>query len=367
MRRALELAARGLGWVEPNPMVGAVIARGGRLIAEGYHRRFGGPHAEVEAIEAAGTAGRAVAGAEMYVSLEPCCHTGKTPPCTEAIRAAGIRRVFIAMADPYQQVAGRGIAALRAAGMGVEVGLCGEAAAELNAPFIKRVRTGLPWVIAKWAQTVDGAIATPTGDSRWISGEASRRLVHRLRGRVDVIACGIGTALADDPQLTARDVDPRRTARRLVFDPQLRLPDNAKLLDDLPAVPLTLAVSPEVIAAAPPKLKDFAARGVELLPLGRPDSQGDGPWALRPVFEALVERHGVTNVLIEGGGRLMGSLYRQGLIDQCLVFIAPKLMGCADAIGAVRGLRCERAEALATMRLQRTCCLGDDVLLDYRT
>ena len=366
MRRALDLAARGLGWVEPNPMVGAVIVRAGRILAEGYHRRYGGPHAEVEAIEAARAAGCTVAGADLYVTLEPCCHTGKTSPCTEAILAAGIRRVFIAMVDPYEQVAGRGIAALRKAGVTVQVGLCGEAAAELNAPFIKRVRTGLPWVIAKWAQTVDGAIATATGDSRWISNEASRRLVHRLRGRVDVIGCGIGTALADDPQLTARAVKPRRTAQRLVFDPRLRLPADAKLLADLPVVPLALAVSPEVIAAAPPKVKDFTGRGVELLPLGWPDSQGGGAWALRPVFEALTERHEVTNVLIEGGGRLTGSLYSQGLIDQCLVFIAPKLMGCEDAIGAVRGLRCERAEALATMRLQRTCRLGDDVLLDYR-
>ena len=187
--------------MEPNPLVGCVIAHGARVLGEGWHERFGGPHAEVAALAAAGPAAR---GATAYVTLEPCCHYGKTPPCSEALVAAGLARVVVAQADPFPQVAGGGLAQLRAAGIAVEVGLLEAAARQLNAPYLKLVTQGRPWVIAKWAMTLDGRIATQTGSSQWISNAASRAMVHRLRGRVDAILVGRGTAAADDPLLTAR-------------------------------------------------------------------------------------------------------------------------------------------------------------------
>jgi len=214
MRRALALAERGRGRVEPNPLVGCVIVKMGRVVGEGFHRRFGGPHAEVIALN---RAGRAARGATAYVTLEPCCHHGKTGPCTDALIRAGVKRVVTACRDPFKKVAGKGIAQLHRAGITVEVGLLRVEAQSLNAPFFKRVTTGLPWVIAKWAMTLDGAISSgKKGPSRWISGPQSRRMVHELRARVDAILIGIGTALADDPLLTARGVKVRRVARRVV-------------------------------------------------------------------------------------------------------------------------------------------------------
>ena len=213
MARALELAARGEGSVEPNPMVGCVIVRDGETIGEGFHRRFGGPHAEVEALAVAGPRAR---GATAYVTLEPCCHHGKTPPCTGALIAAGISRVVVAQRDPFAKVAGQGIAELAAAGIAVDVGVGADEALRLNAPYLKLLQTARPWIIAKWAMTLDGKLATHAGDSRWISSEASRAIVHRLRGRVDAVMVGRGTAQADDPQLTARPPGPRQAARIVV-------------------------------------------------------------------------------------------------------------------------------------------------------
>src|SRR5207253_7885382 len=213
-RRALELAERGRGYVEPNPLVGAVVVHDGRIIGEGWHQRYGEAHAEVNALTAAGDAAR---GATLYVTLEPCCHHGKTPPCTDAVLRAGVQRVVAAMLDPFPQVSGKGADLLRAAGVTVDVGLCEAEARRLNAPYLKLLATGLPYVTAKWAMTLDGKIATRTGDSKWISNEASRRRVHELRGRMDAIIVGIGTALADDPLLTARPTGPR-TPARIVLD-----------------------------------------------------------------------------------------------------------------------------------------------------
>src|SRR5688500_6693810 len=206
MRQALALATRGRGAVEPNPMVGAVVlSADGRLVGEGYHERFGGPHAEVIALATAGEGSR---GGTLYVTLEPCCHHGKTPPCTDAVLRSGVRRVVAAMADPFPKVAGGGLRVLRDAGLEVHVGPCGAEAGRLNAPYLKLVRTGRPWVHLKWAMTLDGRIATRTGDSKWISSEASRAKVHDLRGRVDAVVVGRGTVIADDPLLTARPPGP---------------------------------------------------------------------------------------------------------------------------------------------------------------
>ncbi len=208
MRHALALAARGRGFVEPNPMVGAVVLdSAGKLVGEGWHQKFGGPHAEIHALEAAGEKAR---GGTLVVTLEPCCHHGKTPPCTDAILKAGIRRVVAAMTDPFPKVAGGGLKLLRDAGLEVHIGLCEPEAKRLNEPYLKLLRTGRPWVHAKWAMTLDGKIATRTGDSKWISGEESRRRVHELRGKVDAIIVGRGTVIADDPLLTARPARPAR-------------------------------------------------------------------------------------------------------------------------------------------------------------
>ena len=226
MARALELAARGEGFVEPNPMVGCVIARGAEIIGEGWHRKFGGPHAEVEALHVAGTRAR---GATLYVTLEPCCHQGKTPPCTDAILASGLGRVVVAQRDPFPAVAGGGIERLRQAGLAVEVGLREAEARRLNAPYLKLTESGRPWVIAKWAMTLDGKLASRTGDSRWISNEASRAIVHQLRGRVDAIVVGRGTAGQDDPLLTARPAGPR-VATRIVLDTRASLASDSQLV-----------------------------------------------------------------------------------------------------------------------------------------
>src|SRR5262249_49286375 len=226
MRRALELAERGRGYVEPNPLVGAVIVRDDRPVGEGWHQRFGEAHAEVNALAAAGEAAR---GATLYVTLEPCCHHGKTPPCTDAIIAAGIARVICAQRDPFPKVSGGGIAAPEAAGIAVEVGAMTDAAQRLNAPYLKLLHTGKPWVIAKWAISLDGKIATANGDSKWISGEASRAIVHQLRGRMDAIIVGHRTAELDDPLLTARPAG-ARTATRIVVDSRATLSPNSQLV-----------------------------------------------------------------------------------------------------------------------------------------
>src|SRR5829696_4653150 len=226
MTRALGLAGRGRGWVEPNPLVGAVVVRDGRVVGEGWHQKFGQAHAEVNALNQAGEAAR---GTTLYVTLEPCNHFGKTPPCTTAVIGAGVRRVVSAMLDPFPQVAGQGASRLREAGIVVEVGVGEAAARQLNAPYLKRLRTGRPWVHAKWAMTLDGKIATRTGRSKWITGEAARRRVHELRGRVDAILVGRGTLVADDPLLTARPPGPRTPARVVLTSNIRGLPTSCQL------------------------------------------------------------------------------------------------------------------------------------------
>lgn len=364
MRRALKLARRGRGWVEPNPMVGAVLVRDGRIIGEGWHQRYGGPHAEIEALRDAAQRGENPAGADLYVTLEPCCHHGKTPPCTDAVIQAKVARVFIAMIDPNPKVHGQGMARLREAGIAVHSGLCESEARRLNAPFIKRIDTGLPWVIAKWAQTLDGRVATGTGNSQWISNEQSRRLVHRLRGRVDAVMVGIGTVRADNPRLTARDVPIRRLARPVVIDPNLTLsPDVAFVRNE--NVSLTLAVREAILEAMPPRVKELAERGVEFV--GLPDDPLEPSRVLlRPVLEHLAERRQATNVLVEGGPVLMGALLREGLIDQVLAFIAPKLLGDTTARAAVEGLMRSTIAEATPLHLTSVRRLGDDVLLNYR-
>jgi diaminohydroxyphosphoribosylaminopyrimidine deaminase/5-amino-6-(5-phosphoribosylamino)uracil reductase len=243
LARAIELAGQGRGHVSPNPLVGAVIGRDDQVIAEGFHRRVGGPHAEVEAIAAAGD--EDLGGATMYVSLEPCCHHGRTPPCTDAIRAAGIRRLVVASDDPSKHASGRGLGILRDEGVEVVLadGDLNRRARLLNQPFRKHARTGRPWVLFKSAMTLDGKVATGSGDSKWISGETSRERAHEWRAECDAVAVGIGTALADDPQLTARIPGVEEQPRRIVFDSLARLPLESKLVEGARETPLTVVVS----------------------------------------------------------------------------------------------------------------------------
>jgi diaminohydroxyphosphoribosylaminopyrimidine deaminase/5-amino-6-(5-phosphoribosylamino)uracil reductase len=323
MRRALELAERGRGFVEPNPLVGAVLVRQGRIVGEGWHQRYGQAHAEVHAFAAAGEAAR---GATLYVTLEPCCHQGKTPPCTDAVLRAGVTRVVAALEDPFPQVDGQGAARLRAAGVAIEFGVGAAEARRQNAPYLKRLATGRPYVHAKWAMTLDGKIASRTGDSQWISNDASRRRVHELRGRMDGILVGIGTALADDPLLTARPPGPR-TATRVVLDSQGRLPLQARLIGTARDVP-TLVVMREGTNAVP-----LRAAGCAVLPVST-DEQGRP--SLTVLLDALGQRQW-TNLLVEGGTEVFGQFFDGGHVDEVHAFIAPKVLGGRDALPAVGG------------------------------
>ena len=328
MRRALALAVRGQGSVEPNPMVGCVVVRGNRIVGEGYHRRFGGPHAEVHALR---DAGKLAKGATAYVTLEPCCHFGKTPPCTDALIAAGIGRVVVAMRDPFPKVAGKGFRQLRAAGLEVAVGLLEAEAMELNRPYLKLQRHGRPWVILKWAQSIDGRIATRSGDSQWISCERSRALAHRIRGRVDAVIIGVGTALADDPLLTCRHGRPKRTAVRIVIDPRLRLPLNSQLVRTARKAPAMVVTDRR--SAEGPAARKLTRAGVEVLGMPATRSGLD----LGCLLDELGRRR-MTNVMVEGGGRTLGHFYDADLADESVIFVAPRLIGGATAIAPLTGL-----------------------------
>lgn len=323
MRQALRLAERGRGRVEPNPMVGCVLVRGGKVLAEGWHRRFGGAHAEVEALRRCKDA----RGATAYVTLEPCCHWGKTPPCTDALIAARVRRVVTAMRDPNPVVHGGGITKLREAGIRVDVGTLTAEAAALNATFIKLTQQGRPWVILKWAQSIDGKIATRTGDSRWISDERARAHAHGVRGLMDAIVVGAQTALRDDPLLTCRAARPRRIATRVVLDSQLRLPERAQLVRTARKTPTLVFCSTRAPASRRKRLESHGV-GIATVRSGR------GGLNLGDVLDELGRRR-FANVLVEGGGRLLGRMVDEALADEIHVYIAPLLIGGVAAIGAL--------------------------------
>ena len=335
MKRAITLARKGEGRVEPNPMVGCVIARNGRVIGEGYHRRFGGPHAEVEALRACT---EDPAGATAYVTLEPCCHVGKTPPCTDALIDARVDRVVMAMGDPSKQVAGGGVRKLRRAGITVTAGVCRDEASELLQPFLTRTVLARPYVIAKWAQSLDGKLATRTGDSRWISCESSRRRVHRLRARVDAILVGVGTVLVDDSQLTARNVRIRRRARRIVLDTRLRIPLRCQLVDTAQIAP-TLVVTTSVLAGSR-KAKRLSQRGVEVITCPTKANR----LSLNTLLRKLAQRD-VTNLLVEGGPAVQTSFLDAGLVDEAHVYVAPVLIGGHEAPTAFGGRGAARVDA----------------------
>jgi diaminohydroxyphosphoribosylaminopyrimidine deaminase/5-amino-6-(5-phosphoribosylamino)uracil reductase len=353
MQRALELAERGRGYVEPNPLVGAVVVRDGRAVGEGWHQRYGEAHAEIHALAAAGEAAR---DATLYVTLEPCCHHGKTPPCTDAVLRAGIRRVVAAMSDPFPEVAGKGTALLRAAGVEVETALGEAEARRLNAPYLKLLATGRPYVHAKWAMTLDGKIATRTGDSKWISNETARHRVHALRGRMDAILVGIGTVLADDPQLTARPPGPR-TAVRIILDSQGRLPNDCQLAQTARQTPV-LVVTANLLPAN--RMAELQALGCEALSL---------PSASRPGVGALLDELGrrrMTNILVEGGSEVLGSFLDARAMDEVHVFVAPRLVGGALArtpVASVGVGKIAQSLLLPEWHVER---VGDNILVHGR-
>jgi diaminohydroxyphosphoribosylaminopyrimidine deaminase/5-amino-6-(5-phosphoribosylamino)uracil reductase len=359
MRRALALAERGVGLVEPNPLVGAVIVREGQTLGEGCHSRFGQAHAERAALADCRRRGEDPAGATLYVNLEPCSHHGKTPPCAQAVIEAGLHRVVSAMEDPNPEVAGRGHARLREAGLAVTVGVEGEAARWLNRGFLRRLATGRPWVIGKWAQTVDGRLATRHGDSQWISGQLSREKVHHWRGLVDAVMVGPGTFTADDPRLTARGHDPPRTARRVVIDP----PAGA-----LPGSRLLAAPGPVLLVtdrATRDHIEKSAAETGAAVALLTVERDATGHLALPPVLQYLGQQCEATHVLVEGGGGLTGQLLNKGLLDELRVFLAPRLMGDAQAISAVRGLPPATMPDATRLTLKELARFDDDLLLQY--
>lgn len=357
MARALALAARGDGRTAPNPRVGAVITRGGEVLAEGWHVESGGPHAEAAALGALTARGADARGATMFVTLEPCAaFPGKrTPPCADALLAGGLARVVVAQRDPHPPVDGRSLERLQAAGVAVDVGLCEREARRLNGPWNKWARLQRPYVTAKWAMSLDGKIAARTGDSRWISGPESRRRAHALRGEVDAVVVGIGTALQDDPLLTRRDA-PGRDPLRVVVDSRGRLPLERQLVRTAREVPVLLATTH---AAEPARLRALEAFGVEVAALPGAGERVD-PGAL---LEAL-GRRGVRHVLLEGGGALAAAFFERDLVDRVVCFVAPKVLGGDGAPGPVRGVGVDVVARAAALEGLTSTPSGDDVHLE---
>jgi len=358
LARAIELAQLGQGHVHPNPVVGAVVVKDDVVIGEGHHAEFGGPHAERVALADCGEAD--TRGATIYVSLEPCCHTGKTPPCTDAIIEAGIARVVVACDDPSEKASGRGLGILRDEGIEVDVA-GGELAARArlqNQAFRKHARTGRPWILFKSAMTLDGKVATRTGDSQWISSEGSRARAHEWRATVDAVAVGIGTALADDPQLTSRVGGVTRQPRRVVFDSTGRLPLDSKLVQAAREVPLTVVLS----RAAPRSAGDaLETAGVDVVVA----TGANEPARVRSALDQLGERD-VAAILLEGGPHLAGAFFDAGEIDEIRLFLAPLVLGGASARDPLEGEGVERiSEALRALTLD---CerIADDVMITAR-
>ena len=355
MRAALALARRGLGTVWPNPAVGCVIVKQGRVVGRGWTQSGGRPHGETKALRRAGDAAR---GAAAYVSLEPCCHWGRTPPCVDALITAGVRRVVVALEDPDPRVAGEGLRRLRAAGLDVDVGLCAEEAAEVNAGFLSRLRLGRPLVTLKFATSLDGRIATASGESQWISGPPARERAHALRASHDAIMVGTGTAVVDDPQLTCRlpGLD-HRSPVRVVIDRHLRIPPTARLIADAHRVPtwvLTLQ------SADPDRRAAFLASRVTLIDV---DHDSAGQVDLAAALGVLGER-GITRLLVEGGAGLAAAFFRARLVDRLVWVHAPLAIG-GDGIPAIAGLDLTAlAHAPAFERLS-TQTIGDDVLTTF--
>ena len=327
MKRALDLARRGRGRTSPNPLVGAVIVKAGRVIGEGYHQKAGTPHAEIHALNAAGENAR---GATLYTTLEPCCHWGRTPPCTEALLRADIAQVYVAEVDPNPSVAGKGIRQLQDVGIRVYVGVCAEEAAELNEIHRKYIQTGKPFVILKTAVSLDGKIATTSGESQWITSEASRQRGHEIRDTVDAILVGRGTVVRDNPALTTRLQNKEgRDAIRIVLDSHGKTPTDARVFNSESNAGVIVAVTPE---APTQNVRGLEKAGAEAITV----PEAHGKVCFERLMEILGERE-ITSVLIEGGGEINASAVAAGVVDKVMCFIAPKLIGGRNAPGPIGG------------------------------
>ena len=357
MAVALDCAYQGLGSVEPNPMVGAVLARDGKSLAQGWHKRFGGPHAEVEALRSAVASGVDPRGCTLYVTLEPCCHFGKTPPCTQAVIDAGIVRVVVAMVDPDSRVAGKGVAALRQAGLDVAVGTLQQEATSLLAAYIKLRTASRPWVICKWAQTADGCLALPPGQGRWISGPESLAQVHQMRSWISGIGVGIETVLADDPLLTNRSGSGSQP-RRLVIDSSLRTPVDCQLLRTTDAAPVLIATTTASLAQRPDVAKRLRDAGAEIMPAG------DGPRVDLPAMLDELGRRQWTYLMIEGGQALLESVLTQSLADELRVYVSPLQVGQGPSTVSLPRLNVR--QVLQDLPPPIISAVGVDALMTYR-
>jgi diaminohydroxyphosphoribosylaminopyrimidine deaminase/5-amino-6-(5-phosphoribosylamino)uracil reductase len=367
MRQALDLALRGQGWVEPNPMVGCVLVKDGECIGRGWHEKFGSAHAEVNAIADAASQGHSTTGATAYVTLEPCAHQGKTGPCSKALIDAEIAKIVIAVSDPFEKVAGRGIKEIGAAGVEVKTGVLEGDARNVLAPYLKVVQKRKPWVMAKWAMTLDGKIATISGDSKWISNEDSREIVHQLRSRVDAIMVGSQTVAADDPMLTARPASldrsekyraPARVPLRVVVDSPARTAIVSSLVKTAKEFPTLIAVGPQHDARQAKRMVDAGCEGWI----------GDSLDRHRRLLELLLHLadRGVTNLMVEGGGELLGSFHDLNEIDEAHVFVAPKIVGGLNSISPVAGLDRELMSTANELELQWAQRIGQDVYIYSR-
>lgn len=374
MRQALQLAAKGEGLVEPNPMVGCVLVKDGQIIGRGFHEKFGGPHAEVAALRSLPDSQSAL-GATAYVTLEPCCHHGKTPPCTQSLIRAGVGRVVVATKDPFPQVDGGGLRLLRESGIEVATGVLQDEAEQRIAPFSKLVQHSRPWVIAKWAMTIDGKIATASGQSQWITGQAARSEVHRLRSRVDAIAVGMGTVIADNPMLDARKAAigdlsadeqfPRRVAARVIFCGQTLPGIDSKLIQTSQSIPTWIFADAESIdnkekhrSESIGRLRDLGAE-IWTLPGHNP------PERVREVLNVLGKKQ-LTNVMIEGGARLLSSFFEAGEVDETHVYIGAKAFGSAAAPGPIGGSGVKELSQAWQFKPVAQDQFGDDFRIIYR-
>ncbi|MCI0468760.1 MAG: bifunctional diaminohydroxyphosphoribosylaminopyrimidine deaminase/5-amino-6-(5-phosphoribosylamino)uracil reductase RibD [Nitrospirae bacterium] len=358
MKRALALAVRAWGLTSPNPMVGAVIVKNGVVISEDYHKKAGEPHAEALTIQKAGSRAK---GAALYVTLEPCCHKDKrTPPCTTAIINSGIKKVFVAMLDPNQRVSGKGIDELKRHGIEVAVGILEERARRLNEAYIKHITTKTPFVTMKIAMTLDGKIATPTGQSKWITGEKARRIVHQMRGRVDAILTAVGTVNADNPELTDRRQKASRQPKRIAIDPDLEIPMDYRIFDALSETILVARKfdrNGQRLQVREDKLKTMIDKGIKVIEFE--GERVDLKWLMR-----MLGKMDITSVMIEGGASLNLYALEDGIVDKVAVFISPKIIGGRDSVPAVGGKRYKNLQEAYRLKDTKIRRVGEDFLFE---
>jgi diaminohydroxyphosphoribosylaminopyrimidine deaminase / 5-amino-6-(5-phosphoribosylamino)uracil reductase len=355
MKRALALAKRGAGWVNPNPMVGAVLVKDGRIIGEGFHEFFGGPHAEVNAIRAAESSSQQVEGSTLYVTLEPCAHDGKTPPCVNLIAEKKIAGVVMGITDPNPLVNGQGIRFLQSRGIEVEVGVMEPQIRELNEIFIKYIHTGQPFVVLKSAMTLDGKIATVTNASRWITGERSRKMVHHMRQQLSAVMVGVDTVIFDDPMLNIRLKGEWKNPLKIIADTHGRIPLAAKVLTHDPQ--LTIVASSEL--AGKKKLKDIERTGAQVVICPLKSNRVDLPFVVKSLGAM-----GIDSVMIEGGSTIAFSALQERLVDKVVSFIAPKILGGINAPTAVGGTGISSMDDAIGLVNMRTRKIGQDIMLE---